>query len=298
MNAVEIRAVTKRFGNFVAVNDLSLSVPAGSIYGILGPNGAGKTSTIRMLCGIFAPDAGGLSVLGKPTALEVRSRVGYLPEEKGLYKKMTAIDLMVYFGGLKGLSTSDARKRGKALLERYGLGADGNKKAEALSKGMHQKLQLLLTVLHEPELLILDEPFSGLDPVNQETMRDLIMDQRRAGRTILFSTHIMESAEKMCDHVCLFHKGRKVLDGTVSGVKAGFSGGIILEYDGDGSFLADLPEVARVNDSTRHAEIFLKDSIPPQVILKKALERLTIRKFEVAQPSLHEIFVRTVKEPS
>jgi len=296
MNAVEIRAVTKRFGDFVAVNDISLNVPAGSIYGILGPNGAGKTTTIRMICGIFGPDRGSVQVLGAPSALSVRNRVGYLPEEKGLYKKMTALDLLTYFGGLKGVAPAEARRRGKALMERYGLGEHVNKKAEAMSKGMHQKLQLLVTVLHEPELLILDEPFSGLDPVNHDTMRDLILDQRRAGRTILFSTHNMESAEKMCDHVCLFNRGQKVLDGTMSGVKANHSGGVILEYDGDAGFLQELPEVDRVNDSTRYAEVFLKDSIPPHALLKKAMERLTIRRFEISQPSLHEIFVRTVKE--
>lgn len=298
MYAVSLQSVTKRFGDFVAVDAISLSVPSGSIYGILGPNGAGKTTSIRMISGIFAPDAGSVSVLGAGSGVEVRQRIGYLPEEKGLYKKMYAVDLLAYFGSLKGLSMADARQRGQALMERYGLGEYLRKKCEALSKGMQQKLQVLMTVLHEPELLILDEPFSGLDPVNIEMMRDLILEQRQAGRTILFSTHIMDTAEKMCDHVCLFHRGRKVLDGTLADVKSRFSGGIILEFDGDGSFLHGLPEVARVNDYTRHAEVFLRDSSSPQDLLRKVMERVTVRRFEVAQPSLHEIFVRTVKEPT
>jgi len=296
--AVELESVTKRFGSVVAVDDISLRVPSGSTYGILGPNGAGKTTTIRMIAGIFGPDEGRLSVLGAHSGIEVRPRIGYLPEEKGLYKKMQAIDLLMHFGGLKGLSSADARSRATSLMRQFGLGDYLYRKCEALSKGMQQKLQVLLTVLHEPELLILDEPFSGLDPVNVEMMRDLVLDQQRAGRTVLFSTHIMETAEKMCDHVCLFHKGRKVLDGTLADVKSAHAGGIILEFDGDGAYLHSLPEVARVNDYAHHAEVFLRDSIAPQELLKKAMERLTIRRFEVAQPSLHEIFVRTVKEPT
>ena len=296
MHAVELRNVTKRYGDIVAANEISLAVPHGAIYGILGPNGAGKTTCIRMIAGIFGPDEGSLSVLGAPNGMAVRHRIGYLPEEKGLYKKMRTVELLTYFGTLKGMAASAARQRAAALMTRYGLSANIASKCEALSKGMQQKVQLLMTVMHEPELLILDEPFSGLDPVNVEMMRDLILEQRSAGRTVLFSTHIMETAEKMCDHVCLFHKGRKVLDGLLADVKAAHAGGIILEFDGDGSFLHTLPEVERVNDYTRHAEVFLKDSIPPQVILKKAMEHVTVRRFEVAQPSLHEIFIRTVKE--
>ncbi|MEE8169150.1 MAG: DUF4162 domain-containing protein, partial [Phycisphaerae bacterium] len=251
---------------------------------------------IRMIAGIFGSDAGRVSVLGAPSGIDVRRRVGYLPEEKGLYKKMTALDLLTYFARLKGVAVADARQRGAALMQRYGLGDRVNARAETFSKGMQQKLQLLMTILHEPELLILDEPFSGLDPVNMEMMRDMILEQKQAGRTILFSTHIMEQAEKMCDHVCLIHKSRKILDGPLAEVKDAHSGGIILEYDGDGSFLNDLPNVSRVNNYARYAEIFLRDSAPPQELLRLIVDRLSVRKFEIAQPSLHEIFVRNVKD--
>lgn len=296
MNAIEVQNVTKRFGEFVAVDDVSLRVPAGTIYGILGPNGAGKTTTLRMICGIFRPDTGAVNVLGAPDASAVRTRVGYLPEEKGLYKKMRTLDLLSYFGTLKGLSGGEARRRGDALMIKYGLAGQRMNKCETLSKGMQQKLQLLMTVMHDPELMILDEPFSGLDPVNVEMMRDLILDQKRAGRTILFSTHAMESAEKMCDFVCLFHRGRVVLDGPLAEVKASQRSGVLLEFDGDGSFLHSLPQVERVNEYTRHAEVFLRDSYSPQDLLRLAMDRVVVRRFEVAQPSLHEIFVRTVKE--
>src|SRR5215475_13842589 len=193
MYAVQMAGVTKRFGDVVAVNDISLAVPVGSIYGILGQNGAGKTTSLRMISGIFAPDEGQLAVLGAANAIEVRTRTAYLPEEKGLYKKMRTIDLLVYFGCLKGLSPSIARQRGEQLMREYDLGGHINRKCESLSKGMQQKLQILMSVLHEPELLILDEPFSGLDPVNVEMIRDLIQKQPAAGRTVLFSTHSMET---------------------------------------------------------------------------------------------------------
>ena len=292
--ALVLEGVTKRFGDFTSVDNLSLAIPRGSIYGFLGPNGAGKTTTIRMVMSIIYPDEGRLSVLGHPNAEEVKDRLGYLPEEKGLYKKMRTAEIIAYFGRLKGLDGPTAKQRAMTLLERYGLGEWTETKCEALSKGMGQKVQILATIAHEPELVILDEPFSGLDPVNVELMRNIILDMKREGRTVIFSTHVMEQAEQICDFIFLINKGKKVLDGTLAEVKSGHGGGIQIDYDGDGAFLGSLPGVQRVNDAGKTAELFLEDGVDPQSILKAAVERLTVRRFDLREPSLHEIFVRSV----
>src|SRR5690606_21075971 len=199
----EAERLTKRFTGFTAVDDVSFAIPRGSIYGFLGPNGAGKTTTIRMILDIVAPTSGRISVLGRPSALEVRHRIAYLPEEKGLYKSMTAAEVMAYFGTLKGLARKDARRRARALLERHGLGEFADTKVQALSKGMGQKVQVLSAIMHEPELVILDEPFSGLDPVNQQVLEALIGELARAGGTVIFSTHVMQHAERLCDRLLL-----------------------------------------------------------------------------------------------
>ena len=292
--SLSLHSVTKTFGDVVAVDDLSLSVPAGSIYGFLGPNGAGKTTTIRMIMSIFNPDSGTISVLGEPDASAVKDRLGYLPEERGLYQKMKAGEILAYFGQLKGLDSKEARGRARSLLERFGLGQWIEKKCEALSKGMGQKVQILGTIIHEPELVILDEPFSGLDPVNVEVMRDVILEMKRDGRTVIFSTHVMEQAEQICDSILLVDKGRKVLDGPLAEVKATGDHGIVIDYDGDGAFLKDLPGVRRINDAGKRAEVFLDEGIDPQMILRAAIEKLTVRRFDPREPSLHEIFVRAV----
>jgi ABC-2 type transport system ATP-binding protein len=260
--------VTKRFGSFVAVDDLSLRIPKGSVYGFLGPNGAGKTTTIRMVMSIFYPDSGTISVLGHPNAEEVKDRLGYLPEEKGLYKKMKAGEIVAYFGRLKGLDARTAWTRATELLSRYGLGDWIDKRCESLSKGMSQKVQVLGTLIHEPELVILDEPFSGLDPVNAELMREIILQMKREGRTVIFSTHVMEHAEQLCDYIFLINKGRKVL--------------------------REIPAVARINDAGKSAELFLKDGRDPQEVLADLIGRLRIRRFDIREPSLHEIFIRAV----
>ncbi|MBQ42275.1 MAG: ABC transporter, partial [Gemmatimonadetes bacterium] len=252
-NAIELEGVEKRFGAKVAVDGLSLEVPRGCIYGFLGPNGAGKTTTLRMIIGIFHPDAGRVSVLGQSDPASVKERIGYLPEERGLYEKMRVRDLMTYFGQLKGMEAGLARKRASELLQRYGLGESADKKCQALSKGMAQKAQILATLIHEPELIILDEPFSGLDPLNRDLMRDLILQLKREGRSVIFSTHIMEQAEQICDRVLLIDDGRKILDGELSAVRSSAGEEIRLDYDGDGDFLHDLPGVARVNDSGKQA---------------------------------------------
>ncbi|MEM9305201.1 MAG: ATP-binding cassette domain-containing protein [Pseudomonadota bacterium] len=292
--AIEIAGVTKRFGKNVAVNALDLSIPAGEIYGFLGPNGAGKTTTIRMIMSILYPDEGDLHVLGHRDTEAVKDRLGYLPEEKGLYKKMTAGEILVYFGRLKGLPRGEAKRRAKDLLERYGLGDRHDVRCEALSKGMGQKVQILGTIIHEPELVILDEPFSGLDPVNIELMRDLILDLKRRGMTVIFSTHIMQQAEQLCDRIFLINRGQKVLDGTLEEIKGGFESGIHLDYDGNGARIREIDGIDRINDSGKQAELYLDPETDPQAVLRALTERVTIRRFDVRAPSLHEIFVQSV----
>ena len=292
--ALVLTGVTKRFGKHVAVDGLGLRIPRGSIYGFLGPNGAGKTTTIRMVMSILYPDEGTIQILGQPNAESIKDRLGYLPEEKGLYKKMTVGDILTYFGRLKGLGGRVARERGRELLKRYGLGDAADKKCEALSKGMGQKVQLLGTIIHEPELVILDEPFSGLDPVNVELMRDLILDMKREGRTVIFSTHIMHQAEQLCDAIMLIHRGKKILDGPLAQIRASSDRGVMLDYDGDGAVLRELQGVTRVNDSGKQAEIFLAEGVDPQSILEALVGKLRIRRFDLSEPSLHEIFVRAV----
>ncbi|MFQ5505406.1 MAG: ABC transporter ATP-binding protein [Planctomycetota bacterium] len=295
-SALELDGVTKRFGDFVAVDALSMRVEKGSIYGFLGPNGSGKTTTMRMVMSILYPDEGSLSILGHGNAEQIKDRLGYLPEEKGLYKKMRVGEIVAYFGTLKGLSRADARRRAQDLLEQYGLGEWIDKKCEAMSKGMGQKVQLLGTLIHDPDLLILDEPFSGLDPINMELMRDTILQMKREGRTVLFSTHVMHQAEEICDSILLIHKGKKVLDGPLAEIKSSGSKAIRLDYDGDGAFLARIEGVERVNDSGKSAEIVLSDGRDPQELLENLVGRLVIRRFDLREPSLHEIYVRTVGE--
>ncbi|MGC6489403.1 MAG: ABC transporter ATP-binding protein [Planctomycetota bacterium] len=288
--------MTKRFGAFTAVDQLTLDVPSGCIYGFLGQNGAGKTTTIRMVMSIFRQDEGSITVLGRADAAEVKDRLGYLPEEKGLYKKMKTAEIVSYFGKLKGMDRSTANLKAKDLLTRYGLGDWLDKKCEAMSKGMGQKVQILGTIIHDPDLVILDEPFSGLDPVNRDVMRDTILDMKREGRTVIFSTHVMEQAEKLCDRMMMIHRGQLAFEGTVAQVKAGRDQGIRIEYDGDGAVLRQLPGLDRVNDDNKAAELFLQPGRDPQDALRWLVERLTIRSFDVREPSLHEVFVRTVEE--
>ena len=292
--AVQIDEVWKSFGAVEAVRGVSLHVPAGCIYGFLGPNGAGKTTIIRMIMSIFFADEGRISVLDGQDAAAVKDRLGYLPEEKGLYKKMKVGDLVAYFARLKGIEDREARRRAAELLERYGLGEWQDRRCEALSKGMSQKVQLLITLIHEPDLVILDEPFSGLDPVNRDLMRDVILQMRRDGKTVIFSTHIMEQAEQICDYVALINKGEKVVDGSLSEVRSSGGRAAMLDYDGDGRTLVDLPGVVRINDSGKQAELILAADADSQQLLAALLDKVQIRRFDLREPSLHEIFVRTV----
>ncbi len=296
MDVIEIERVTKRFGRFTAVDDLSLGVPAGAVQGFLGPNGAGKTTTLRMILNIFAPDHGSIRVLGEAMNDRLKRRIGYLPEERGLYRKMRVRDLLAYFATLKGVPTRDAKTRADDWLQRFGLGDWARRAAQDLSKGMRQKVGIIATLLHDPELVILDEPFSGLDPVNLEFVRDQILDLKRRGRTVIFSTHQMSEAEKLCDRIVMIHGGRKVLDGSLSEVRGARDSLAVVEYDGDGAALRDDPDVQRVNDYGRYSELSLREGTDASALLQRLAARLQVRRFEVRQPTLHEIFVRTVRD--
>jgi ABC-2 type transport system ATP-binding protein len=294
--AVSLRNLTKTFGDHRAVDGLSFDVPAGGIFGLLGPNGAGKTTTIRMIMDIIRPDSGEIRVLGREVRDIAKSRIGYLPEERGLYRKMKVIEMLEFQGSIKGAKPAAARKEALGWLERLEIGEWGDKKVEELSKGMQQKVQFVATVLNRPQILILDEPFSGMDPVNQNLFKDVMLDLNRSGSTIVFSTHQMDTAERMCKEIALIYKGKLVLGGLLSKLKEGFGkNSVMLEYDGDGAFLASLPGVARIDDYGAASEIRLHAGSDPQALLRAAAEKLRILKFEVVAPTLHNIFIETVE---
>ncbi len=288
--------VSKRFDRFTAVDGISLAIPRGSIYGFLGPNGAGKTTTIRMIFDIIKPTTGRITILGAPSALEVRARIGYLPEEKGLYKAMTAVACIAYFATLKGFSRGAAKQRARELLQRYGLGEFANTPIKALSKGMGQKVQVLCAIAHEPEFVVLDEPFSGLDPVNQQVLEGLIRDLAARGSTVLFSTHVMQHAERLCDHLLLIAKGRKIFDGTVAGAKATIPRRILISTDSGIDPLAGLDGVAAITSlGPKDWEIRLRGETSAQSILEKCFANgIVLRRFDHSEPSLHEAFVSLV----
>lgn len=301
---LQLDQVTKTFGDFHAVNGISLAIPRGAIYGFLGPNGAGKTTTLRMILEIIQPTSGRIEVLGNPSALAVRNRIGYLPEEKGLYKKMKAWAVIQYFAMLKGMSRQAAGQRARELLDRYGLGEFADTKVEALSKGMGQKVQVLAAVAHEPELVILDEPFSGLDPVNQAVLEELIHDMASNGQTVIFSTHVMQHAERLCDHILLITRGRKVFDGTVNEARATIPRRVLIETDDDVSTLEQAKLVESIEAVTVGAtgngqwQLHIAEHTDPQLILQTCFERgIKLRKFEFSEPTLHDVFVHLVSDP-
>lgn len=289
--AVRLSGVSKSFSNHQAVADLSLDVPRGSIYGFIGPNGSGKTTTIRMILHIFHPDQGDVEVLGQQSTRSANDRIGYLPEERGLYRKQTVRRVLQYFAALKGMKRADANLAIAEWLERMGLLDWADKKIEALSKGMAQKIQFISSVLSKPDLLILDEPFSGLDPVNLEVIREAIIELRKRGTTIIFSTHDMNVAEKMCDRIFMIYQGRKVLDGELSEIQSAYGTDIYhIGADGDLGFIDSLADVEHVRDLGRFLEVrYTGDS---QALLKELMGRTKVRHFEIAKPSLHDIFVR------
>ena len=287
--------MSKTFGTHRAVRALSLEVPRGAVFGLLGPNGAGKTTTLRMVMNVLGPDSGAIEILGRPSDQGGRDRVGYMPEERGLYPRMAVEEQLVYLAELKGTPRAEAQRRVGPWLERLGLSDWRQRKLNELSKGMQQKAQFIATVLHEPEILILDEPLSGLDPVGVNVMRDVFVDLRRQGKTIVLSSHQMETVERLCDAIALIHRGRKVLDGPVSEVKSRHGKNtLVLSYEGDGAFLAGLPGVLKVNDFGRYVEIRMAEGADPQAILREAASRLRVSRFEVVEPSLHDIFVEQV----
>jgi ABC-2 type transport system ATP-binding protein len=294
-NVVEAERIVKAYDGVTAVDDLSFDIPKGSIYGLLGPNGAGKTTTIRMLMRILLPDSGRITVFGEPLERVAKPRIGYLPEERGLYKKMKVIDLLTFFGVVKLVERKTARERAAQWLARVDLSDYAEKKVEELSKGMQQKVQFITTVLHEPDLLILDEPFSGLDPVNVNLLKDIILEYHRKEHTVIFSTHMMEQVERLCDNICLINRGRVVLSGTLDAVKGKYGqNGVTLRFEGDGSFLAELDSVASYNDYGHEVFLRLRPGADPGSVLDAARARVDVRKYEVAAPSIHDIFIEQV----
>jgi ABC-2 type transport system ATP-binding protein len=291
--AIRLRGVTKRFGKHTAVHDFDFEVPRGVICGLLGPNGSGKTTTIRMIMGILNPDEGTVELFGENPDRTRREKVGYLPEERGVYKKMKCIDFIVFLAEIRGVSRHEGRRRAGIWLERLGLSQWADKKVEDLSKGMQQKIQFVGTVIHEPELLILDEPFSGLDPINQDVLEEIVRDFHAKGTTILFSTHLMEQAERLCERVCLISASKKVLDGDLRDLRASERRGVVaVEFEGPDSWMYG-PEVDHVEATENGFHLVLRDGWDHQSILRRAVaSEANILRFDLVEPRLHEIFVR------
>ena len=294
MPVVELAGVTKAYEDKVAVSNLSLQIDAGQMFGLLGPNGAGKTSSIRMMMGITIPDSGRISLFGKPFERKSLERVGYLPEERGLYKKMKVVEQLVFFGQLHGLSAEEARKRSTDWAKRMEIADALTKKTDELSKGMQQKIQFISSLLHDPGLVVMDEPFSGLDPVNAVLVERTLLELKDQGKAILFSTHRMDQVEKLCDSICLIDNGRAVLAGKVREIKKSYERNrVIVEFEGDAGFLKS-DEIAEAKNYSGHAEIRLKEKGNAQKLLHEAAAVATIYRFELVEPSLEEIFIKTV----
>jgi ABC-2 type transport system ATP-binding protein len=294
MPVVELAGVTKAYESKVAVSNLSLSIEAGQMFGLLGPNGAGKTSSIRMMMGITLPDSGRVSLFDRPFERGSLERVGYLPEERGLYKKMKVIEQLVFFGCLHGLHSDEARKRANAWAERMEIADALPKKTEELSKGMQQKIQFIATLLHDPGLIVMDEPFAGLDPVNAVLVEKTLLELKAQGRAILFSTHRMDQVEKLCDSICLIDNGEAVLAGNLREIKSSYERNhVIVEFEGSPAFL-NSGEVAAAKNFSGHAEIKLKPHGNAQKLLHEAAAVAAIYRFELVEPSLEEIFIETV----
>jgi ABC-2 type transport system ATP-binding protein len=294
---LELVNITKRYDALTAVDSLSLRIDPGGIYGLLGPNGAGKTTTIRMIMGVIEPDEGEVRIFGEPFTERIKDSIGYLPEERGLYRKMKILEHLVFLGEIKGLAAGIARERGKKWLERLDLGAWADKTVESLSKGMQQKVQFIATVLHEPKLILLDEPFTGLDPINTQVLKDIIEELQAAGRTVVLSTHLMEQVEKLCKRICLIHKGRKILEGSLADIKMSFGRNVVtIRYSGDKAHLERHPSVERVRTFGQELTVTLAAGTDTNVFLAHALGGGRVEKFEIGEVSLHDIFISKVKE--
>lgn len=290
--------VTKRYDEFTAVADLTLTVRAGRIFGIIGPNGAGKTTTIRMIVNITAPDEGRIELFGRQMSKEMQNRIGYLPEERGLYKKMKVVDQLRFFGELKDLTGREAEEAIDRWLNRVKLAEWKQKRADELSKGMQQKIQFIAAVMHDPDLLILDEPFSGLDPVNVELLKEIVLELKAEGKTIIFSTHQMETAEKMCDDICMINRSRKVLDGSLREIKRGFGrNSVALRLEGGDGVLEDRELISKIERHSDEIEALLTDGADAQLLLRRLIEAgARVLKFELVEPSLNDIFMAKVAE--
>lgn len=289
---VEISNVSKSFNGQTVVKDISFEIEPGEIFGLIGPNGAGKTTIIRMLLDIIRPDSGKISILGSGRPEETKDIIGYLPEERGLYRRLTVMDSLLYLGALKN---KQSKKRALELLERMEMRQHKDKKLSELSKGMQQKIQLIAAICHDPQLLILDEPFSGLDPVNMKLVNEMILELGKEGKTILISTHMMDQVERMCSRIFMMHRGGGVLYGSVGEIKSRFGKNtVFLEFDGELKNIGGM--VKKINYSGNYAELILRDGIDPQEVLKTIVSDGRINRFEVSAPSLNEIFIQVVEE--
>jgi ABC-2 type transport system ATP-binding protein len=295
VDAISLENVTKSYESVTAVSGVNLRVRQGGVLGLLGPNGAGKTTTIRMVMNILVPDEGSIRVMGQPVTDKTRESIGYLPEERGLYQRMGVRSHIVFLGALRGLSETEASRRAGEWLDRFGLGSWSEKKVADLSKGMQQKVQFIAALLHDPELLILDEPFAGLDPANAVGLKDVLLEMKKAGKTILFSTHRMDQVEKMCDAICLINHGKPVLQGELKQIKARYGkNNVQIEYEGDGAFLKQTQLVASYNDYGNQVELRLAPGADPQELLRLVASHSRVSKFELMEPSLEEIFIEVV----
>ena len=293
---LSIENVTKRYEGHTAVDDLSLMIEPGVIYGLLGPNGAGKTTTIRMTMGIIQPDEGKIEILGEPFSESLKEKIGYLPEERGLYRKMKVLEHLVFLAEIKGLSAKTAAERAKRWLERVDLAGWEDKPVEALSKGMQQKIQFISTIIHEPQMVILDEPFTGLDPINTQLLKDVIFEMKNEGRTVILSTHLMDQVEKLCEKICLINKGRKILEGGLQDIKMRFSKNVVaMRFTGDAGELEAHPDVEKVTEFGQGLSVTLSEGADPASMLRHALDKGRVDKFEVGEMSLHDIFIAQVR---
>jgi len=295
MKVLEVENISKSFGDLKAVNNISFSIAEKSVFGILGPNGAGKTTSIRMIMNIIIPDSGRIAVMGDTHARTATNHIGYLPEERGIYRKMKVGEVLLFLTALKSMDKREAKKELDYWLDRLELADWKNKKVEELSKGMQQKLQFIGTIIHKPKLLILDEPFMGLDPINTNLIKDIMIELKNKGTTIIFSTHLMESAEKLCDEIFLINRGEEILSGRLDAIKKSFSKhNVLIEYDGNSDFLKKSDQIKKFDDYGHYAEVQLIKDADTQKLLKEAWESVVIKKFEIKEPSLNDIFIDTI----
>ncbi|MGA7160553.1 MAG: ATP-binding cassette domain-containing protein [Bacteroidota bacterium] len=295
---IKAENLRKQYANVVAVDDVSLQIEPGKIFGLIGPNGAGKTTTIRMILNIITPDKGTVTFDGVQFDRNIQNRIGYLPEERGLYKKNKLLDTILYFAGLRGMTGVETKRKALEWLRRFDLEAYAKRKVEELSKGNQQKVQFIISILHNPDYIVLDEPFSGLDPVNQIILKDILQELKQQGKAIIFSTHQMDSAEKLCDEICLVNHGKIVLEGKIKEVKQKFGkNSVHIEFAGDGSFISALPQVKSATVYENYAELQLNGNVSSRDLLPSISSKVEIRKFEFVEPSLNSIFLDVVGIP-